>query len=49
MAKEYRLVNIEDAIAALAKARDLELMGDRETKFAGYLRLAEQKIAAATR
>jgi hypothetical protein len=49
MASESRLARIEDAIAALAKARNLELLGGRESKYQGYLKVAEKAIEQARR
>ena len=42
-------MRIEDAIAALTKARDLELMDGHETKYQGYLNVAERDIEQAKR
>lgn len=49
MAAEHRLMPIEDAIAALSKARDLELLGAHETKYQGYLKVAAREIEQAKR
>lgn len=49
MASESRLTRAGDAIAALAKARDLEIVGGLETKYQGYLKAAETAIEQAKR